>query len=334
MIEKAKAKFPSELRFDPVSKDWILIATGRAKKPETFIKETPQRSSGLKSTCPFCQIDKEKPLLEYKDKKGQWFVKVVSNKYPAFSPGEALNKREVGPYQVMDGVGFAEVVITRDHERSMAQFSIPEIRQVLDAYQERYLDLTNEKFVNYVSIFHNHGETAGASLSHPHSQIITHPIIDPDLNRSLLGSAEYWRKHKKCVHCVMLDFDKKDGQRIVFENDDFLVISPFSSRVAFETRIYPKRHMAYFERVKDKEKDSLAEAFKMAFSKLYKGLNNPDYNFFLHTSPCDGKNYDHYHWHFEILPKTSTWAGFELGTGIEISTIEPEKAAEYLRKLR
>ncbi|MEK9135408.1 MAG: galactose-1-phosphate uridylyltransferase [Patescibacteria group bacterium] len=311
-------KFPSELRFDPVSKDWILIATGRARRPETFGKEILQRAQD----CPFCQLP------------GEWFVKVIPNKYPPFSPNNTLEKREEGPYQVMDGVGFAEVVVTKDHSKSMAQFSIPEIRQVLDVYHERYLDLMNEKFVNYVSIFHNHGKTAGATISHPHSQIITHPIIDPDLNRSLAGSAEYWRKHKKCVHCVMLDFDKKDGQRIIFENEDFLVVSPFASRIAFETRIYPKRHLAYFERIKDKEKDSLAEAFKIAFSKLYKALNSPDYNFFLHTAPCDGKNYDHYHWHFEILPKTSTWAGFELGTGIEISTIEPEKAAEYLRKMR
>ena len=335
MTKKAKVKFPSELRFDPVSKDWILIATGRAKRPENFANEarTSQSFGGSKSTCPFCQIEKEKGLLKYKDKKGDWFIKVVPNKYPPFLPGAGLNKREEGPYQVMDGVGFAEVVITRDHVRSMAQFSVSEIRQVLDAYQERYLDLMNEKFVNYVSIFHNYGKTAGATISHPHSQIVTHPISDPDVNRSLLGSAEYWRKHKKCVHCVMLDFDKKDGQRIIFENEDFLVVCPFASRIAFETRIYPKRHFAYFERIKDKEKDSLAEAFKIALAKIYKALNNPDYNFFLHTAPCDGKNYDHYHWHFEILPKTSTWAGFELGTGIEISTIEPEKAAEYLRKM-
>lgn len=321
MVRNTKIKFPSELRFDPVSKDWILIATGRAKRPEMFAKETPRRDSGPKSACPFCHF------------KGDWFVKVIPNKYPPFSPNDKLEKREEGPYQVMDGVGFAEVVVTRSHEKSMAQFSVPEIRQVLDAFQERYLDLMNEKFVNYVSIFHNHGETAGATISHPHSQIVTHPIIDPDLNRSLAGSAEYWRKHKKCVHCVMLDFDRKQRQRIIFENQDFLVVCPFASRIAFETRIYPKQHLAYFERIKDKGKDSLAEAFKMAFSKLYKALNNPDYNFFLHTAPCDGRNYDHYHWHFEILPKTSTWAGFELGTGIEISTIEPENAAEYLRKM-
>lgn len=312
----AEKKFPSELRFDPVSKDWILIATGRARRPETFAQKTLRRVQ----SCPFCRLP------------GKWFVKVIANKYPPFSPDDGLDRRKEGPYQVMNGVGFAEVIATRDHKRTMAQFSIPEIRQILDVYHERYLDLMNEKFVNYVSVFHNHGKTAGATIEHPHSQIVTHPIIDPDLKRSLAGSAKYWREHKKCVHCVMLDFDKKDGQRIVFENDDFLVVCPFASRIAFETRIYPKRHLAYFERLKDKEKDSLAGAFKMAFAKLYKALNNPDYNFFLHTAPSDGKNYDHYHWHFEILPKTSTWAGFELGTGIEISTIEPEKAAAYLRK--
>ena len=310
-------KFPSELRFDPVSKDWILIATGRARRPERFTRKIKT----IKSSCPFCKLS------------GKWFIKVIPNKYPAFSPNDNLEKREQGPYKIMDGVGFAEIVVTRDHKKTIDQFSVSEIQQIINVYQERYLDLMNEKFVNYVSIFHNQGKTAGATITHPHSQIVTHPIIDPDLNRSLLGSAKYWQKHKKCVHCVMLEFDKKTGQRIVFENNDFLVVCPFASRIAFETRIYPKRHLAYFERIKDKEKDSLAEAFKMSFSKLYKALSNPDYNFFLHTAPCDGKNYDHYHWHFEILPKTSTWAGFELGTGIEISTIEPEKAAEYLRKM-
>src|SRR3989344_5098357 len=273
MIRAAKAKFPSELRFDPVSKDWVLIATGRAKRPETFAKETLRHRSGPKSACPFCHLEKAKTILEYKDKKGNWFVKVIPNKYPAFSPADKLNKREEGPYQIIDGVGFAEVVATRSHEKSMAQFSVPEIRQILDAFHERYLDLMNEKFVNYVSIFHNHGETAGATISHPHSQIVTHPISDPDVNRSLAGSAEYWKKHKKCVHCIMLDFDREDGQRIVFENDDFLAVCPFASRIAFEIRIYPKRHLAYFERMKNGERDSLAEAFKTAFSKLYKALN-------------------------------------------------------------
>lgn len=332
--ETQEQKFPSELRFDLVSKDWVVIATGRARRPETFAKDKKEEKVAPEKECPFCNIGtQESPILEYKNEKGEWDVVVIPNKFPAFSEGGALNEKYRGPYRVMDGVGHCEVVVTRDHNRSMAQLSVGEIRRVLDAYHERYLDLMNEKFVNYVSIFHNHGREAGASIIHSHSQIIAHSLVDPDLRRSLTGSSIFWKKHhRKCVHCIMLEWDKKEGKRIIFENKNFFVLAPFASRVAFETRIYPKEHHAYFERIEDEEKNYLAEAFQMALSKLYKGLNNPPYNFFLHTAPCDGRNYDHYHWHWEILPKTSVWAGFELGTGIEISTIEPEKAAEYLRK--
>lgn len=329
-----KPKFPSELRFDLVSKDWVVIATGRGRRPETFAQEKKEEKGAPEADCPFCHLEtQEPPIFELKNEEGERDVVVIPNKYPAFSGGENLNERYTGPYKVMNGVGRCEVVVTKDHNRQMAKLSVREIRKIFDAYHERYLDLMNEKLVNYVSIFHNHGREAGASIAHPHSQIIAHPLIDPDLRRSLAGSSIFWKKHHgKCVHCVMLDWDKKDGQRIVFENDKFLVLVPFTSRMAFETRIYPKKHHAYFERIDDEDKNYLAEAFQVALSKLYKGLNNPSYNFFLHAAPCDGRNYDHYHWHWEILPKTSVWAGFELGTGIEISTIEPEKAAEYLRK--
>lgn len=332
-------KFPSELRFDLVSKDWVVIATGRARRPETFAQEKKEEKSAKdvqkeKEKCPFCRLENQAPpILEKNNGNGKWGVLVIPNKFPAFSQGDYFNERKDGPYRIMDGVGFCEVVVTKDHSRHMAEFSVKEIRDVLDVYHERYLDLMNEKNVNYISIFHNHGREAGASVAHPHSQIIAHSLIDPDLKRSLSGSSIFWKKNngKKCVHCVMLDWDKKSGKRIIFENKKFRVVIPFTSRMAFETRIYPIKHHAYFERIEDDEKDYLAEAFKVALSKLNKGLNNPAYNFFLHTAPCDGNNYDHYHWHWEILPKTSVWAGFELGTGIEISTIEPEKAAEYLK---
>ncbi len=333
-LKNEERKFPSELRFDLVSKDWVVIATGRARRPEAFAQEAKGREKTTEEECPFCNIGtQEPPILEYKDEKGEWNVVVVPNKFPAFSGGEALNEKYIGPYRVMDGVGHCEIVVTRDHNRQMAQLSVKEIRRVLDAYHERYLDLMNEKNINYISVFHNQGREAGASIIHSHSQIIAHPLVDPDLRRSLTGSSIFWKKHhKKCVHCIMLDWDKKEGQRIIFENKKFFVLAPFASRMAFETRIYPKEHHAYFERIEDEEKDYLAEAFKETLSRLYKGLNDPSYNFFLHTAPCDGRNYDHYHWHWEILPKTSVWAGFELGTGIEISTIEPERAAAYLKK--
>jgi UDPglucose--hexose-1-phosphate uridylyltransferase len=158
-------------------------------------------------------------------------------------------------------------------------------------------------------------------------------MTDPDLRRSLDGSQQFFEMHGKCVHCMMLEWDLEEKRRIIFENDQFVALAPFASRVAFEVRIYPKEHKAYFERIKEDEKIKLAEALQVTLNKICKGLVDPPYNFFIHTAPCDGRNYDHYHWHFEILPKTSIWAGFELGTGIQISTIEPEKAAEYLRSI-
>jgi len=332
----AEQKKPtSQLRFDLVSKDWVLIATGRSKRPEEFAKHERVKIEVAAKDCPFCNLaTQEKPVLEYKDEAGQWEVAVIPNKYPAFAQSGGLNERAEGPYSMMDGVGFHEVVVTRDHKKSLAELEVPQIHKVIDAYQERYLELMNEKLVNYISIFHNHGREAGASIVHPHSQIIAMPLTDPDLQGSINGSRIFFENQGKCVHCKMIEWDMEDGRRIIYENDKFVVLAPFASRMAFEVRIYPKEHHAYFERIKEEDKNQLAEALKVALSKLSKGLNDPAYNFFLHTAPADGKDYNHYHWHFEILPKTAIWAGFEMGTGIEISTVEPEQAAKYLREIQ
>ena len=337
-------KFASELRFDLVSGDWVVIATGRARRPETFKKDKKIQEHILPKDCVFCNLStQEKPLLVFYNGKQietaanggvpkRWSVVSVPNKYPAFMPNHQTNKRCEGPYHMMDAVGFHEVVITRNHRKQIAQFSQEKIKEVIDVYQDRYVSLMEERFVNYVSIFHNHGIEAGASIAHPHSQIIAMPIMDPDIRSGLDHSKDFFKKNKKCAHCLMSKWDIKHKTRIVFENKEFVALCPFASRVAFEIVISPKQHSAYFERITEKQKWGFAEAIQIVMHKLYQGLNNPPYNFFFHTAPCDGKNYDYYHWHLCILPKTSTWAGFELCTGIEISTIEPEKAAEYLRK--
>ena len=337
-----KPKFPSELRLDLISGDWVVIATGRAKKPNAFKRKRITRKLSKKD-CPFCKIEtQKKPVLIYSNNKKlqikdkipkNWTTIVIPNLYPAFFPSESLEQRIEGNlYQRINGVGFHEILVTRDHKKTLAYLTIKEIKEVFDAYQSRYLSLMKEKFVNYVSIFHNHGIRAGASQPHPHSQIITTPLIDVDLRRALISSGKYYKKHKKCVYCEMSKWERKTKERIVFENKDFLVICPFASKSAFQMIVSPKKHSAYFERITEKEKWTLAEAFKESLIRLSKALGDPAYNFYLHTAPCDGKNYDYYHWHWTIVPKTGIWAGFEIGTRMEISTIEPEKAAQYLRK--
>jgi len=346
-MKKKKAQFPAELRLDIISQDWVIIATGRAKRPETFKKEKRNKKELPKTKCPFCHIEtQETPTLilrqgkEVKLKKGEkipsdWTTIVVPNKYPAVTPAPRIQEKKEGEfYKTINAVGYHEVVITKDHSRSLAQFSEEEIKEVIDAYQKRYLVLSKEKFVNYVSIFHNHGREAGASISHPHSQILTTPLIDADLKKALYNSELFFKERGSCIYCAMNNWERKVKKRIVFENDDFIVLCPFASKAAFELIISPKKHLTYFEKITEQEKKSLAQAFKVALSKLYIGLDDPAYNFYLHTAPCDGKKYPFYHWHWTILPKTSMPAGFEFGTKIEISTVEPEKAAEYLRNLK
>lgn len=323
-----KERFPSELRFDLVSRDWVVIATGRSKRPEIFKKEKRQGAEISEKNCPFCHLEtQEKPIIVKPN------TILIPNKYPAFLPHPHLGEMTEGNlYQRMNAVGYHELVVTRDHEKSLALLPIGKVKEVFDVYQERFLQLAKHDFVKYVSIFHNHGKEAGASQPHPHSQIITTPLLDVDLKQALANSRSYLKEKGRCLSCEMQRWERKVKTRIVLENKDFLVLCPFAPKAAFEMIISPKRHLSYFEKISENEKEQLAEAFKTALKKLYKGLKDPAYNFYLHTAPCDSKNYDHYHWHWTILPKTATWAGFEIGTRMEISTIEPEKAAEYLRK--
>jgi len=337
-------KFPSELRLDLVSQDWVVIATGRARRPETFRKEKRAAEEVSEKDCPFCNISsQERPTLVFANGKKiifkgneipeNWTTIVVPNKFPAFLPHPHLDEQIEGKlYKKMNAVGFHEVVVTQHHKEQLAQFSVGQVKEVFDVYQSRYLSLMKEKFVNHISIFHNHGKEAGASIAHPHSQIITTSLIDIDLKKALNRGRDFYQEEQECIYCRMNKWEQKVKKRIVFENKDFLAICPFASKTAFQIIVSPKKHFSYFEQVQEKEKWQLAETFQKALSKLYKGLNDPPYNFYLHTAPCDGQNYDFYHWHWTILPKTSIWAGFEIGTRMEISTIEPEKAAEYLRK--
>lgn len=331
-LDKANA---SELRQDLITGDWVVIATGRAKRPEDFSKtERIKNDTGI-ADCFFEDPEKseqEKDVLIYKKSDGEWTLRVFPNKYPAFSAKEEIRQLGEGPYFSMNGYGYHEVIVTRDHEKQMALMDKLEIAEVFDAYQERYVALMNKKDISFVGIFHNHGKEAGASIAHPHSQLMAIPVVSPYMQLELEGSEVYYIQNRHCVYCIMAEWEEKAKKRIVFQNEKFVAFCPFASRVAFEVWVMPKKHSPYFERISNSEKIKLAEVFGKALNSIYKALNDPPYNFYIHTSPCDGKDYPHFHWHIEILPHTATWAGFEMETGIEISTIQPEAAAEYLRR--
>lgn len=323
----------SELRQDIVTGDWVIIATARAKRPHEFAQFQREKDMIGASECLFehpDQTGQEKDVLIY-SAGDDWSLRVFPNKYPAVSRGKVPSSLEEGPYFAMTGTGYHEIIVTRDHYNHIALMETWQIAEIFDAYQDRYLSLMNKKNINYIQIFHNHGTEVGASIAHPHSQLIAFPIISPYVQLELTGAENYWRSHKYKVYSVMVEYESETKKRVVYENDNFIAFCPFASRVAFEIWVMPKKHSPYFERITDDEKFQLAEVMQKAMQALYKGLGDPPYNFYIHTSPCDGKDYLSYHWHIEILPHTANWAGFELSTGVEISTIQPEVAAEFLR---
>jgi len=323
----------SELRQDLVTGDWVVIAPKRKKRPTAPFQEARYQIK-KEAACVFCdpaKFEQEKDVLIYYDQKGNWTTRVFPNKYPAFQKGTSLNKRLVGPYFACDSTGFHEIIVTRDHKLSLADLASEKVAEVLRAYQERYIKLMNKKFVDYISIFHNHGRTAGASVAHPHSQLAAMPFVSMDVAKELSGAENYFAKNQECVYCRIIAEEIARKERLVFQNDDFVVFCPFASRMGYEMWLAPKEHQPYFERLEKEEREKAGEALKVALAKISRLLDNQDYNFYLHTAPCDGKIYSHYHWHIEILPKYSTWAGFELGTGIEINPVLPETAAAELR---
>ena len=339
----------SELRQDPITGAWVVIATGRARRPHLFAQQKKQKVSSKKD-CPFEELMKNARLVidsggeihhltekNIKRLRRTWSLQVVPNKYPALKEGRICPiEKPAGPHRWMEGVGFHEVIITKDHFRPIAFLEQKEVEQVVKSYRERFHALKDEDCVEYISVFHNHGKEAGASITHPHSQLIATPVVPPDISRSLKGSQNYAHLHRgECIHCVLLTFELKEKKRIVYENKDMVVLCPYVSRTAFEIRIFPKRHSPRFEISYDDDLSTIADALRVALKKLYIGLHNPPHNFFIHTSPTSRTSEpDHYHWHIEIIPKTDIWAGFDISTGIEISSIAPEVAARFLKNIK
>lgn len=336
----------SELRMDIVSEDWVIIARKRGLRPSEFRQKKKARRQASEKRCVFCNLWKKENgnkitaifykgkqiLTNYKMSK-HWDIVAVKNKFPAVSDKiKRLDEKTEGNlYKKMNGFGFHEVVILRNHKKRIGQMEVGKIKEIFDVYQKRYLSLMKKNFVRYISVFHNSGPGAGASIEHPHSQIITTPLIDKDLKSALEKSKEYYELRKECIYCKMIKWEQGAKKRIIFENENFVALCPFASKVAFEVIITSKNHLPYFEKISEEEKFNLAEIFQAVFEKIDKVLNDPDFNFYLHTSPCDGKPHEYYHWHWTILPKTSVSAGFEQGTLMDICAVPPEEAATCLK---
>ena len=335
-----------ELRKDPIIGRWVIIATERSKRPTDFhlAPEKPDTRS-----CPFCEGNESKTPSEvfsfrkahtHKASPG-WEVRVVPNKYPALGIEGELEKMGIGMYDRMNGIGAHEVIIENpNHMVSLEDLPLEHAAKVFETYKIRMADLSKDKRFRYVLVFKNVGLQAGASLTHPHSQLIATPITPKRVAEELIGAQEYFTYKDRCVFCDVVREEQEQQKRIVYENDDFLCFCPFASRFPFETWIIPKRHSPDYTNIQAKEIPQLADAVQHGLKRLSKALHKPQYNFVIHSSPVrwPRKGYwttiEHdYHWHIEIMPRLTKVAGFEWGTGFYINPTVPEEAAKYLREI-
>ncbi len=331
----------SELRKDPISGRWVIIAKSRAKRPHDFesTAHIHQKKGGF---CPFCAGNEDKTpgeIIAYRPAGSSpnhkdWRVRVVPNKFPALEIEGELNKRGEGIYDLMRGVGAHEVIIeSPQHVLSTADLTEQQIQEVLWVYRDRLVDLKRDRRLVYGMIFKNVGEAAGASLEHTHSQLIVTPIVPINVWEEMTGSLEFFNYRGRCVYCDMIQQELASEKRIVFDSPGFVAFCPFASRFPFETWILPKPHASHYENIQKNGIEDLAGVLRQVIGRIETALDRPAYNYIIHTGPFDTPELAHYHWHIEIIPRLTKMAGFEWGTGFYINPVPPEEAASFLREV-
>lgn len=327
-----------ELRKDPVLGRWIIIAKGRGKRPTDFPVEIPQVAEGFCPLCPGNEASTPSEVLAFRNgtdtpDQPDWQVRVVPNKFPALVIEGDLSKEGIGLYDKMNGIGAHEVIIeSPNHDELFSDLPPDRMCLVFQAYRERIFDLEKDPRFKYVMVFKNHGKAAGASLEHSHSQLIALPILPRMIVSELDGAESYYNYKERCLFCDIIQQEIKQNERVVCQNELFITIMPFAPRTPFEMWILPKKHGSSYRTQGDKELFALAELVSKSLKMLAACIPNVPYNFVLHTGPLRTSGIAHFHWHFEVVPKLTSIAGFEWGSGFYINPMPPEEAAKFLRE--
>lgn len=332
----------SELRQDIATKRWVIVSKERAKRPHQFLKQmVVQEEPDHRDDCPFCEGNEgQTPPEVYALRNGSepnqpgWKVRVVPNKFAALSPSARWEVKHPEIFTTINGYGSHEVIIeTPQHNQTLATLPQEQVQLVLQALLQRMRTLAQDNRIAFVQVFRNHGAAAGTSLVHPHSQLIATPIVPTNIREEIEEARRFYDDRVTCVYCYMLEKELEREERVVWSTDHYVVLTPFASRFPFELMILPRRHSASFvAEARGEDVALLADVLRRTLLLLYRAGNNPDYNAVLHTAPLRDSCMDYYHWHIEIVPRLTTPAGFELGSGIYITTAIPEETAAYLRE--
>jgi len=334
-----------ELRKDPLVGRWVIVATERTRRPNDFSDH--QNYASEPPINPFAAGNEHltPPEIFAIREPGSspngpgWKVRVVPNKFPVLRVEGALEKEGEGIYDHMSGIGAHEVVIeTPRHDCQLEEQPLDGIASVMETYRSRIADLLKDTRLRYILVFKNFGREAGATMSHPHSQIIATPVTPTAVKQKLNGAQAYFERKERSIFSDILKQELKEARRVVYQNAAFVCFCPYASRFPFELCIMPRRQSPDFFRIESNEILQLADALKVSLLKLRRGLNQPQYNYLIHTAPARFSKKDYwttidqdYRWHIEVTPRLTQIAGFEVGTGFYVNPVPPEDAAQFLK---
>jgi len=337
-----------ELRKDPIIGRWVIIATERSKRPDQFATH-PEEAQVGKDECPFCEGNESRtpPEIYSIRPRGSaangpgWDLRVVPSIAPFLRIEGELDRRGKGLYDLMNGIGAHEIIIeTNKHIANMADLPEEQISRVITCYIDRIVDLEKDKRFKYAMVFKNHGWVAGgSSVVHSKSQLIATPVNPKRVKEELAGAKNYFDYHERCIFCDLIKQELEAKDRLILDIDGFIAVCPFAARFPFEVWILPKKHSCDFVSLDNESRQNLSKVIKLILLKLKKSLNDPPYNYVIHTAPFrraklgywKSIDYD-YHWHIEIMPRLTRVAGFEWGTGFYICPLPPENAAKFLKE--
>jgi UDPglucose--hexose-1-phosphate uridylyltransferase len=329
----------SELRQNFATKEWVVIATERARRPEEMARHRERKpAASFVANCPFCPGNEKLTPAEIMriptSLEVPWHARVIPNKFAALSRDVQPTRTVHRSLRSVNGFGVHDVIVeTPDHSEVMALMPDSYMAEILRIYKIRYDELSLDRRIALITIFKNHGPDAGTSLEHPHSQIIATPVISLQVRERFQHALRHFDDYGECMFCQMLEEELEEQSRIVAISEHFVALELYASPAPFCTHIYPRRHMASFGDVSGAEINDLARMLRSILAKLYHGLADPDFNFTIRSAPAESVGVKYFHWYLSVIPRLTRMAGFELGSGMFINTVLPEAAAEFLRKV-
>ena len=322
----------SQLRLNPLTGRWVTIVADRAERPSDFAPRTPQVEADPGRPCPFCPGHEEAtlPALETLDEGGHWRMRVIPNLYPAFDGDEPFAVHHLGPVHVeAESSGIHEVfVFTPEHQGGAHELSDDNAGDLMLMLKRRLQEHAATKHVRYTQAIINHGREAGASLVHPHGQLLGLPFVPGEI---LEEQRAFTRFEGGCILCATVEAELVDGKRVVFATDDVVCVSPFWAGTPYELLLIPRSHDLHLTDSSDTTLRAVGVAIRDSLVALREVHGDMAYNLVFHTAPHHYNG--SYHWHVHLFPKLVTTAGFERGTGVMINIVPPESAAQQLRSV-